>query len=77
MSCFSALKAVDYRRLALLSYFGNMFDKDGVQGQAISVDRPLEYFVPRIVYWKDVAVHVLHCKVRLYIVDRLLCSLVH
>eukprot|EP00795_Rhopilema_esculentum_P002027 gene2027-17588_t len=62
------LKAVDYRKLSLLAYFARMYrpnDKDlAFQSHCCDViERPFLSLVPRIVYWKDVAVHVAHSQV--------------
>eukprot|EP00794_Sanderia_malayensis_P006152 gene6152-6858_t len=60
----SRLEAVQYRRLALLVYFGNLLvNKEKSCLKNLTVDRPLEYCIPRVLYWKDVALHVMHCKV--------------
>ena len=58
-------KSVDYRKLSLLEHFSHLFVNGCTESskQDRVIERPISCLVPRIVYWKDVAIHVMHSKV--------------
>lgn len=58
---YQQFKSVDYRKLSVLAHLSHLFTDESVN--SCMVERPISCLIPRIVYWKDVAVHVMHSKV--------------